>query len=318
MLCRTSFTTIPSREFAQSRLRMAGDYDHFTPGNLEEVMLRIRTATDDANVFPLQVSAGSVVLDLASQLRTRDHLANLAHTGELARLLGRDILSFGEVAHRSTLVARQPEPWSPATQPTRPDYPYLLGLHGFPSDSLPTGFGLRFTNNSDTADEMEMAVHLFFEALSVASDDLWVNLGPAERRRVLGATLDGTELSRVFLECDLALKQTCAGLLSPACTIGREFWAELRRELVVRDGCLPHRFEPHFRLWIKPATEKILVSQTAESGYTVVLQGVGLDLEGEEAHGKYGFFGGTRGGRAATVHDELCWSVFKRVVFPVI
>jgi len=79
----------------------------------------------------------------------------------------------------------------------------------------------------DTAtikDQANQLVKYFLAGLTIPEGDLWVNLSPYEKNRMVPAALGQTDLGRDLLAQDYILKQLTASLIYPEKNLGKEFW----------------------------------------------------------------------------------------------
>jgi len=85
------------------------------------------------------------------------------------------------------------------------------------------------TGNSGIAgDELkkqgDRLVKYFFACLTIPEKDLWVNLSPYEKDKMIPQALGQTGLGRDLLAQDYILKQLTASLIYPEKGLGKEFW----------------------------------------------------------------------------------------------
>ncbi|MEI6437424.1 MAG: CheR family methyltransferase [Candidatus Omnitrophota bacterium] len=95
-------------------------------------------------------------------------------------------------------------------------------------------------------------VKYFLAGLTVPARDLWVNLSPYEKERIIPDGMGNTEVGRVFLEQDYLLKQMSAGLLDPTKGTGRHFWDEVYRLSADKFGTTDIPMEALSRVWVVP------------------------------------------------------------------
>lgn len=74
----------------------------------------------------------------------------------------------------------------------------------------------------------------------------FANLNPAEPERTIHPSLRNTDVGRVLLGSDLAMKRSVGAILHPDSALGSQFWATLRQSDDSRRNCFS------FRLWIVP------------------------------------------------------------------
>ena len=72
--------------------------------------------------------------------------------------------------------------------------------------------------------EADRLVKYFFACLTIPDNDLWVNLSPYEKDRMVPDALGQTALGRDLLVEDYMLKQLTASLIYPEKNLGKSFW----------------------------------------------------------------------------------------------
>ncbi len=114
---------------------------------------------------------------------------------------------------------------------TDPYSPVMIkGLKINPNDPLLFEFildtgssGLRVSDPAFKT-ESEKLIKYFLAALTIKEEDLWVNLSPYEKGRIVPLDLGQTGLGRDMLAQDYVLKQLTASLIYPGKEIGKLFW----------------------------------------------------------------------------------------------
>src|ERR1700691_229934 len=72
--------------------------------------------------------------------------------------------------------------------------------------------------------EGEKLIKYFLASLAIPEKDLWVNLSPYEKDRIIPQALGQTEMGRDLLAQDYILKQITASLIYPEKNLGKTFW----------------------------------------------------------------------------------------------
>jgi len=85
-------------------------------------------------------------------------------------------------------------------------------------------FGLRPQDDKALKEESNKLIKYFLAAMTVPEKDLWVNLSPYEKDRIIAPNLGQTEMGRDMLAQDYILKQLTASLIYPEKHLGKEFW----------------------------------------------------------------------------------------------
>ena len=114
--------------------------------------------------------------------------------------------------------------------PLSPNFSPLLikGIRIFPENPL------RFDFIIDTGDtqlphdqlkeESTKLIKYFLASLTVPEDQMWVNLSPFEKERIIPEQFGQTEMGRDLLAQDYLLKQITASLIYPENDLGKAFW----------------------------------------------------------------------------------------------
>lgn len=95
-------------------------------------------------------------------------------------------------------------------------------------------------------------IEQFFTAVTTPEKELWINLSPNERYRIINDKLAGTEYGKDLLAEDYMLKQLSASLTHPKNKIGKEYW-NLENQ---NQGELS-------KIWITPNKAKLLTSRNS-------------------------------------------------------
>lgn len=141
-----------------------------------------------------------------------------------------------------------------------------------PQDPFRIDFLLDPGDNWASADlgrsaQAKRLVKYFLAALTVPEADLWVNLSPYEKDRIVPPAFGRTEMGRDLLAQDYILKQLSSSLLFPDSDSGKEFWGELyrqSRQSVVQTD-IPR--DVLNKVWIAPA--KAVVYENKGAAYVV-------------------------------------------------
>jgi len=88
----------------------------------------------------------------------------------------------------------------------------------------PGGEGKGGGNQEQLKQETTRLIKYFLAAMTVPEKDLWVNLSPYEKDRIIAPNLGQTQMGRDMLAQDYILKQLTASLIYPEKHLGKEFW----------------------------------------------------------------------------------------------
>src|SRR5271167_2615640 len=72
--------------------------------------------------------------------------------------------------------------------------------------------------------EGEKLIKYFLASLAIPDKDVWVNLSPYEKNKMIPESLGQTDMGRDLLEQDYILKQITASLIYPEKNLGKKFW----------------------------------------------------------------------------------------------
>ncbi len=97
-------------------------------------------------------------------------------------------------------------------------------LFDFIVDTGNSGLSLETQHAASLRKESERLIKYFFACLTIPENDLWVNLSPYEKQRMVPEALGQTALGRDLLAQDYILKQLTASLIYPERELGKEFW----------------------------------------------------------------------------------------------
>ncbi|MBF0331663.1 MAG: hypothetical protein HQL17_06970 [Candidatus Omnitrophica bacterium] len=110
-------------------------------------------------------------------------------------------------------------------------------------------------------------IKYFLAALTVPEKDLWVNLSPYEKDRIVPEAFGRTEMGRDLLAQDYFLKQLTASLMYPEGDLGRKFWSEVYKLAQAKFGTTDIPVDTFNKVWIMPA--KAVVFEKKDAVYVV-------------------------------------------------
>jgi hypothetical protein len=139
----------------------------------------------------------------------------------------------------------------------------MRGLTIDPQDPLHFNFIIsQGSNNSQDKEfkaESEKIVKYFLASLTVPEDEMWVNLSPVEKNRIISEGLGKTELGKDMLGQDYLLKQFTASLMSPDKELGEKFWNKVKEQAKANDVDISN----YNKVWI--VVPNIAVMSSSES-----------------------------------------------------
>ena len=162
----------------------------------------------------------------------------------------------------------------------------LKGLKIFPDNPFRFDFildkGDKELNPEDLKVQSNQLIKYFLASLTVPEKDLWVNLSPHEKDRIIPDAFGVTEMGRDLLAEDYILKQITSSLVFPENELGKKFWETIYAEAHTTD-IPPYAFNPPHRfavgeaspnlegwagkVWIVP--EKAVVYENGDTAFVV-------------------------------------------------
>ncbi len=165
----------------------------------------------------------------------------------------------------------------------------LKGLKVFPQNPFEFAFILDPGDANFTKDqfsqESNKLVKYFMASVTIPENDLWVNLSPYEKDRIVADSFGITEMGRDLLAQDYILKQVTASLIYPEHSVGKEFWKRVYEEAAKKYGTTDIPVDTFNKVWIVPGKAKVYENVKAgtvfiiESSLKVMLQEDYLALE---------------------------------------
>jgi len=100
--------------------------------------------------------------------------------------------------------------------------------------------------------ESTKLVKYFLAALTVPEDQMWVNLSPYEKDRIIPDIFGSTEMGRDLLAQDYMLKQLMASLMYPEDGLGRVFWDKVYAKAYEQFKTTEIPMNTFHKIWIVP------------------------------------------------------------------
>ncbi len=132
------------------------------------------------------------------------------------------------------------------------------------SDGLHVGDG---PNAIPLRDDANRLIKYFLAALTIPEKDLWVNLSPYEKDRIVPEAFGQTEMGRDLLAQDYILKQITASLIYPEGDVGKQFWAKVYAAAQAKFGTTDIPVDTFNKVWIIP--EKATVYENKDAAFVV-------------------------------------------------
>ncbi len=155
------------------------------------------------------------------------------------------------------------------------DPPILTGIKVYPDNPFRFDFILDEGDGSKPSqiglrDESTKLIKYFLASLTIPEKDLWVNLSPYEKDRIIPQSFGLTEMGRDLLAEDYMLKQVTASLIYPEDEIGKKFWSCIYEEADKKYGTTNISINTFNKVWIVP--EKAVVYENAKAGTAYVVE----------------------------------------------
>jgi len=172
----------------------------------------------------------------------------------------------------------------------------IKGVNIHPEDPLTFDFiidtGSTHLSEDDFKSESEKLIKYFLASLTVSEDEMWVNLSPYEKDRIIPQQFGKTEMGRDLLAQDYMLKQLTASLMYPDEQLGNEFWKRVYSKAQERFGTTEIPMNTFNKIWIVPERAKVYEHNKGAfiviSHLKVMLEEDYLALESNTGSNKHG------------------------------
>lgn len=124
-------------------------------------------------------------------------------------------------------------------------------------------------SESSLAKESNKLIKYFLASLTVPENDLWVNLSPYEKDRVIPDSFGQTEMGRDLLAEDYLLKQITSSLMYPESETGKAFWHKVYAA-AAQAGLSNIPVNTFNKVWILP--DKAVVYENAKAGTAFIVE----------------------------------------------
>jgi len=124
------------------------------------------------------------------------------------------------------------------------DNPFLFDFIVDPGQSKLSGQVLK--------QESDRMIKYFFASLTIPDKDIWVNLSPYEKNRMIPQALGQTIMGRDLLAQDYMLKQLSASLIYPQKNLGKIFWDRIYTKAKQLYGTTEIPVNTFNKVWIVP------------------------------------------------------------------
>ena len=170
-------------------------------------------------------------------------------------------------------------------------------------------------NQNELKKESQRLVKYFLASLTIPKNDLWVNLSPYEKDRVIPNELGKTELGRDMLAQDYLLKQLTASLIDPKRDLGKKFWDRVYKQTREKYGTTDIPINTFNKVWILP--DKATVFEKGNAAY--VVEARLKVLSDEDYVAREAYLGNRETARKSEIRDTSDASrILKELVIPEI
>jgi len=146
--------------------------------------------------------------------------------------------------------------------------PELRGIRVYPDNPLRFDFILDRGDSPVKDQETTRLIKYFLASLTIPEKDLWVNLSPYEKDRIIPNSFGQTEMGRDLLAEDYMLKQITASLIYPEDVTGKKFWKRVYEEAALKFGTTNIPVNTFNKVWIVP--DRAIVYENAQAGTAYV------------------------------------------------
>lgn len=189
-----------------------------------------------------------------------------------------------------------PEPGTLVTTSESFNPPLMAGITIHPQNPFKIDFMISTGDDDLKGDifkaEAQKLINYFFATLTVPDDEMWVNLSPYEKDRIIADGLGKTEMGRDMLIQDYMLKQVTASLMYPEEELGDKFWKKIYKKAKAKFGTTDIPTNVFNKVWIVPQKAVVYINGTnvlvSESYLKVMLEQDYLALENNRHHTSHG------------------------------
>ena len=161
----------------------------------------------------------------------------------LTPVWGQTVLNLPAPGTRLSLSAAY-EPLLVKGLKIHPENPFLFD---FLMDSGQSSFK---TDSVQLRTESQKLIKYFLASLAIPENNLWVNLSPYEKDRIVPNELGQTVLGQDMLAQDYILKQLTASLIYPENRLGKEFWGQVYKKASALHGTTSLPVNTFNKVWI--------------------------------------------------------------------
>ena len=186
------------------------------------------------------------------------------------------LFGFNSLSQPGSLaqVAFLPMAGSMVTMTARYDPVVIKGMQLYPNNPFKFDFivdaGQANPSIQEIKEQSHKLISFFLASLTTPEKEMWVNLSPFEKERIIPKTFGQTEMGKELLAQDYLLKQIMATALYPERQLGQQFWARVYSEAQAKFGTTNVPVSTFNKVWILP--DRAVVYENAQSNSVFVVQ----------------------------------------------
>ncbi|MBF0593581.1 MAG: hypothetical protein HQL22_01290 [Candidatus Omnitrophica bacterium] len=149
--------------------------------------------------------------------------------------------------------------------------PLMVGLQVDAGNPFKLNFimdkGEKALSQEEQKQEFLKIVKYFLTSLATPNPDMWVNLSPYEKDRIIPDNFSKTEMGRDLLAQDYLLKQLSSSLTDPSSELGKKFWDGIYARAYEKFGTTDVPTDMFNKVWIMP--DKAVVYEKDNTAYVL-------------------------------------------------
>ncbi len=158
----------------------------------------------------------------------------------------------------------------------------VKGIKLYPDDPFKFDFivdtGDMNLSRNQIKDQGQKLASYFLASLTTPEKEMWVNLSPYEKSRIIPPAFGDTEMGKELLSEDYMLKQIMATALYPERQLGKEFWQKVYAEAERQFGTTAVPVSTFNKVWIVP-NEAVVYENAPLNSVFVVKSSLKVMLE---------------------------------------
>ncbi len=175
-------------------------------------------------------------------------------------------------------------------------------------------------NGEEFKKESTKLIKYFLASLTTPEEELWVNLSPYEKDRIIPKGFGQTEMGRDLLAQDYMLKQLTASLMYPEKELGKAFWERVYSKAQKLYGTTEIPINTFNKVWVMPKTATVYENKdtayVVESRLKVMLEEDYLALDKNSNNEKFGT--DALGQNDVKQLNNISSSVVRNIILPAI